>query len=56
MEEKFGIKGKVEYELRDIDGNLKDSGIIPNTITNGMDAHVADQMSDSTDSQIGFMH
>ena len=55
MEEKFGIKGKVEYELRDVDGNLKDSGTIPNTITALMDAHVADQMSDSTDSQIGYI-
>jgi len=55
MEENFGIKGKVEYELRDVDGNLKDSGTIPNTITALMDAHVADQMSDSGDSAIGFM-
>ena len=55
MDEKFGIKGKIEYELRDIDGNLKDSGVIPNTITALMDAHVADQMADSTDAQIGFI-
>ena len=55
MKDKFGIKGKVEYELRDVDGNLKDSGTIPNTITALMDAHVADQMSDSTDSQIGYI-
>jgi hypothetical protein len=55
MEEKFGIKGKIEYELRDENGNLKDSGLIGNTITNVMDAHVADQMSDQGDAQIGFM-
>jgi len=55
MEEKLGIKGKVEYELRDKDGNLKDSGTIPNDITELMDAHVADQMSDSGDAQIGWI-
>ena len=55
MEEKFGIKGKIEYELRDVDGNLKDSGVVDNTITALMDAHVADQMSDSTDAQIGYI-
>ncbi len=55
MEEKLGIKGKIEYELRDINGTLKDSGEIGNTITNFMDAHVADQMSDSSETQIGFI-
>jgi len=55
MEEKLGIKGKVEYELRDKDGNLKESGIIPNTITALLDAHVADQMSDSGDAAIGWI-
>ena len=55
MDEKFGIKGKIEYELRDEDGTLKESGVIPNTITALMDAHVADQMSDSGDAQIGFI-
>jgi len=55
MEEKFGIKGKIEYELRDGDGNIKNSGVIGNTVTNFMDAHVADQMSDDSESQIGFM-
>jgi len=55
IKEKLGIKGKVEYELRDVDGNMKDFGIIPNTITNLMDAHVADQLSDQGDAAIGFM-
>ena len=55
MEEKFGIKGKVEYTLYDANGNIKDSGMISNTITALMDAHVADQMSDSGDAQIGYI-
>ena len=55
MKEKIGIKGKVHYVLRDVNGNVKDEGITPNTITVGMDAHVADQMSDSGDSQIGYI-
>lgn len=55
MEENLKIKGKVAYELRDKYGNLKDSGVSYNTITNLMDAHVADQMSDQGDSAIGFI-
>ena len=55
MKEKFGIKGKVHYVLRDKDGNIKDESIDTNTITNLMDAHVADQMSDQGDAQIGFI-
>ena len=48
MEEKFGIKGRIDYQLFGEDGALKDEGHIANTITNFMDAHVADQMSDAT--------
>ncbi len=55
INEKLGIKGKIEYELKDKFGNIKDSGIIPNTITQLLDAHVADQMADSGDAQIGFI-
>jgi len=55
MKENLGIKGKVEYELRDSSGNLKDSGVIPNTITELFDAHIADQLSDQTEAAIGYM-
>ena len=55
IKENYGLKGKLSYELRDIDGNLIDEGKEINTITNFMDAHVADQMSDSAEAQIGFM-
>lgn len=55
MNEKFSIKGKIHIVLYDIDGNIKQEQTIDNTITNGMDAHVADQMSDSGDAAIGFM-
>jgi len=55
MKDNFGIKGLLKYELRDEFGNLKDAGSVPNTITELMDAHVADQMSDSTDAAIGFI-
>ena len=55
MEEKFGIKGRIDYQLFGEDGALKDEGHIANTITNFMDAHVADQMSDATEATIGFM-
>jgi len=55
MEEKFGIKGKIEYTLYTEDGLVKDQGLIANTITTLMDAHVADQMSDSGDAAIGFI-
>jgi len=55
MEENFGIKGKIEYTLYDQEGEVKDTGLIANTITQGMDAHVADQMSDQGDAAIGFI-
>ena len=55
MEDKFGIKGRIDYQLFDDVGTLKDEGHIANTITNFMDAHVADQMSDATEATIGFM-
>jgi len=53
--DKTGIKGHIKLELFDEDGNLKSSFEHSNTITALLDAHVADQMSDSTDGQIGFM-
>ena len=55
MKDKFGIKGKLHVVLRDKDGNVKQEDVIANTITNLLDAHVADQMSDSGDGTIGFI-
>ena len=52
---KIPIKGKINYTLCDKDGNIKDSGSYENTVTELLDAHVADQMSDSGDATIGFM-
>jgi len=43
---KLGIKGKARLQLFGADGLLKDERIIYNTITELMDAQVADQMSD----------
>ena len=52
---KMGIKGKAHLRLFGPDGELKEERIIYNTVTELMDAHVADQMSDSADAGIGFM-
>ena len=53
--EKIPMKGEVHYVLKDKDGNLIKEDTIKNTITAVMDAHVADQMSDSGDAQIGWI-
>ncbi len=53
--DKCPIRGRTHIELRDGDGNLKDERFLMNTITELCDAHVADQMSDSGDSAIGYM-
>jgi len=50
-----GIKGRAHIELRGPDGEIKEVRDIANTITELMDAQVADQMSDQTDAAIGFM-
>ena len=55
MKEDFGIKGKIEYTLYDEEGTIKATGLVANTITEGMDAHVADQLSDSGDAAIGYI-
>lgn len=55
MEENFNIKGKVEYELRDKEGNLKDSGLIMNTITDLFDAHIAERLTANTTGSIQFI-
>lgn len=52
---KSGIKGQCHIELFGPDGKLKEERVIKNTITELMDAHVADQMSDSGDAAIGWM-
>ena len=53
--DKVGIKGEMHLELFDENGKLKDERFVMNTVTELCDAHVADQMSDSTDAAIGFM-
>jgi len=53
--DKFGIKGKLDYELRDKEGNLKDSGIITNTITDLMDAHVAERLTANSTGSIQWI-
>jgi len=50
-----GIKGRARLELRGPDGELKEVRDIENTITELMDAQVADQMSDQGDAAIGYM-
>ncbi|MCH7783254.1 aspartate carbamoyltransferase catalytic subunit [candidate division KSB1 bacterium] len=52
--DKQGIKGHIKLELFDKNGKLKQKHESSNTITELLDAHVADQMSDSGDSGIGL--
>jgi len=52
---KQGIKGRVHLQLFGADGKLKEERLIENTITELMDAQVADQMSDQGDAAIGYM-
>ena len=52
---KMGLKGHLHLELRGPDGELKEVRDIFNTITELMDAQVADQMSDQGDAAIGYM-
>ena len=51
----MGIKGRAHIELRGPDGELKEVRDIFNTITELMDAQVADQMSDQGQAAIGYM-
>jgi len=51
----LGIKGILTLKLFGPDGKLKEERVVENTITNLMDAQVADQMSDQGDAAIGFM-
>ena len=52
---KLGIKGKAHLKLFGPDGELKEERIIHNTVTELMDAQVADQMSDGAGAAIGYM-
>ena len=52
---KLGIKGLFHLRLVGPDGELKEERIIHNTVTELMDAQVADQMSDGAGAAIGFI-
>lgn len=52
---KFPIHGHMHLELRGPDGKVKDVRDLENTITELMDAQVADRMSDAGQAAIGFM-
>ena len=53
---KQGIKGLCHIRLLSPDGKVKEERLIHNTITELMDAHVADQMSDQGEAAIGYMN
>lgn len=55
MVSKMGIKGEALVQLFGPDGELKEERIIYNTVTELMDAHVADCLSDQGDGTIDFM-
>src|SRR4030042_800231 len=52
---RFTIKGHCHIELFGPDGKLKEVRDGHNIVTELMDAHVADQLSDSGDAAIGYM-
>lgn len=51
----IGIKGLCNIQLFGPDGKLKEERIIHNTVTELMDAHVADCLSDQGDGTIDYM-
>ena len=53
--EDFGIRGKIKVVLTDKSGKIKRVVEKTNTITELMDAHVADQLSDASGAAIGYM-
>ena len=56
LHSKMGIKGECSIKLFGEDGKLKEERLIHNTVTELLDAQVADQLADvPTDGQIGFM-
>ena len=52
---RMGIVGNMYLQLFDTEGRLKDERLIRNTVTELMDAQVADRMSDQGDAAIGYM-
>ena len=52
---KMPLKGEVKIELRDKDGKLKETRKVKNTFMAAGDAHVADQLSDQAEAQMGWM-
>lgn len=55
MKDRFQMRGKLHYVLRDKYGNIKKEETLNNTVTNYMDKHVADQLSEQDEAAIGFM-
>ena len=55
LHSQMGIKGKAHIQLFGPDGKLKEERIILNTVTELMDAQVADAMSDQGDGTVDFM-
>lgn len=55
LKTKLTIKGRMLLQQFGPDGVLKAERIYENTITNLMDAHVADQLSDQGEAAIGYM-
>lgn len=55
LHSKMGIKGRAYLQLFGPDGELKEERIIYNTVTELMDAQVADAMSDQGDGSIDYM-
>lgn len=55
LKSELGLKGICHVRLFGPDGELKEERVIENTITELMDAQIADQMSDQGQAAIGFM-
>lgn len=55
LSDAMGIRGRLQLTLRGPDGEIKEERDLQNTVTELLDAHVADQMSDSGDAQIGYI-
>ena len=55
VKDNYEIKGRLQLVLRGPDGKVKMKRVSENTITELMDAHVADQMSDQGEAAIGYM-
>ena len=51
----FPLTGEVKLELFDRDGNLKVRRVVKNTFMDAGKNHVADQLSDKGEAQMGYM-